>query len=84
VIAYVPNLDNTGHILLIEGVNMAGTQAAGEFVLRPKQIQTLIEKAIDSQGRLQTFEILLKTTSIAANASDVQVLSERIHAKPGP
>jgi hypothetical protein len=84
VIAYVPNLDNTGHILLIEGVNMAGTQAAGEFVLRPKQMQTLIEKAIDSQGRLQTFEILLKTSSIAANASGVQVLSERIHAKPGP
>jgi hypothetical protein len=84
VIAYVPNLDNTGHVLLIEGVNMAGTQAAGEFALRPENMQTLIDKAMDSHGKLQAFEVLLKTTSIAANASGVQVLSERVHATANP
>ena len=84
IIAYVPNLENTGHILLIEGVNMAGTQAAGEFFLRPEQMQPLIEKAVDSHGRLQAFEILLKTTNIAANASGAQVLSERVHTIVAP
>lgn len=84
IIAYVPNLENTGHVLLIEGVNMAGTEAAGEFLLRPEQMQPLIEKAIDSHGRLQAFEILLKTTNIAANASGAQVLSERVHATAAP
>jgi hypothetical protein len=84
VIAYVPNLENTGHVLLIEGVNMAGTQAAGEFLLSPEQMQPQIERALDSRGRLQAFEILLKTTNIAANASSAQVLSERVHTAVTP
>jgi hypothetical protein len=84
VIAYVPNLENTGHVLLIEGVNMAGTQAAGEFLLRPEQMQPMLDRAVDSHGRLQAFEILLKTTNIAANASGAQVLSERVHTSVAP
>lgn len=84
IIAYIPNLENTGHVLLIEGLNMAGTQAAGEFLLRPEKMQPLIERAVDSRGRLQAFEILLKTTNIAANASGAQVLSERVHTTVAP
>ncbi len=84
LIAYVPNLENTGHILLIEGVNMAGTEAAGEFLLRPEQMQPILDRAVDAHGRLQPFEILLKTTSIAANASGAEVLSERVHPVASP
>jgi hypothetical protein len=84
VIAFVPNLDNTGHVLLIEGVNMAGTQAAGEFLLRPEQMRPLLDRALDAHGHLQPFEILLKTTSIAANPSSAQVLSERVHPTAAP
>jgi hypothetical protein len=80
VIAYVPNLENTGHVLLIEGVNMAGTQAAGDFLLSPEQMQPMLERALDARGNLQSFEILLETTSIGAAASRSRVLSERVHA----
>jgi hypothetical protein len=79
LIAYVSNLENTGHVLLIEGVNMAGTQAAGDFLFSPEQMQPMLERALDAQGNLQPFEILLETTSIGAAASRSRVLSERVH-----
>jgi hypothetical protein len=79
VIAYVPNLENTGHVLLIEGVNMAGTQAAGDFLFSPEQMQPMLERALDARGNLQPFEILLETSSIGAAASRSKVLSERVH-----
>jgi hypothetical protein len=78
VIAYVPNLDRTGHVLLIEGINMAGTQAAGSFLLSPTAMQPVLELAIGPNGAIRPFEILIETGNIAANASSARVLSERI------
>ena len=78
VIAYVPNLAGTGHVLLIEGVNMAGTQAAGEFLLNPAQMQPALERAKGPNGVIRPFEILIATDNIAANASQPHVLSERV------
>ena len=80
LIAYVPNLENTGHVLLIEGVNMAGTQAAGDFLFSPEEMQPMLDRARDPQGNLQPFEILLETTSIGSAASRSRVLSERVHS----
>jgi hypothetical protein len=79
LIAYVPNLENNGHVLLIEGVNMAGTQAAGDFLFSPEQMQPMLDRARDSQGNLEPFEILLETSSIGSAASRSRVLSERVH-----
>jgi hypothetical protein len=78
VIAYVPNLDGTGHVLLIEGINMAGTQAAGSFLLSPTAMQPVLEHASSPSGAIRPFEILIETGNIAANASSPRVLSERI------
>jgi hypothetical protein len=78
VIAYVPNLDGTGHVLLIEGINMAGTQAAGSFLLSPTAMQSVLEHASSPSGAIRPFEILIETGNIAANASSPRVLSERI------
>jgi len=78
VIAYVPNLDGTGHALLIEGVNMAGTQAAGELLLDPARMQPVLDHARGANGVIRPFEILIATDNIAANASQPRVLSERV------
>ncbi len=78
VVAYVPNLDGTGHALLIEGVNMAGTQAAGELLLNPARMQPVLERAKGANGVIRPFEILITTDNIAANASQPRVLSERV------
>ena len=77
VAAYVPNLDGTGHVLLIEGINMAGTQAAGTFLLNPSLMQPVLNRAMSSEGTIRSFEVLFETSSVAANASRTKILSMR-------
>jgi hypothetical protein len=77
-ITYLPNLDGTGHVLLIGGLNMAGTQAAGAFALNPALMQSTLDHARGPKGNIRPFEILIETSTVAANASRTHVLSERI------
>jgi len=78
LIAYVPNLSGTGHVLIIEGVNMAGTQAAGAWLLNPDEMAPLLERAMSPGGVIRPFEILIETRNIAANASRPSVISVRM------
>jgi hypothetical protein len=77
-IAYLPNLDGSGHVLMIGGLNMAGTQAAGDFLLSPTLMQSTLEHARTPKGAIRPFEILIQASTIAANASRTRVISERI------
>jgi hypothetical protein len=43
----------------------------------------MLERALDAQGNLQPFEVLLETSSIGAAASRSRVLSERVHPLGG-
>jgi len=80
IIAFVPNLSGTGHILIAGGLNMAGTQAAGDFLLNASLMNPVLERASRPDGTLRPFEILVTTDNIAANASRPHVVSERIGA----
>jgi hypothetical protein len=77
LIAYVPNLGGTGHVLIIEGVNMAGTQAAGAWLCNPDQMGPLLKRAMSPNGVIRPFEILIETRNIAANASRPSFVSMR-------
>ncbi len=77
-IAYLSNLDGSGHILLVGGLNMAGTQAAGEFVLNPALMRPILDHAKGPSGNIRPFEILIATSNVAANASSPHVVSERV------
>lgn len=77
-IAYLPNLDGTGHVLLIGGLNMAGTQAAGDFVLNAALMRPVLDHARAPNGSIRPFEILIETGNVAANASSPHIVSERI------
>jgi len=77
-IAYLSNLDGSGHVLLIGGLNMAGTQAAGEFVLNPALMRSTLDHARAPNGSIRSFEILIATSNVAANASSPHVVSERV------
>jgi len=79
VVAFLPNLSNTGYVLIVEGINMAGTQAAGDFLLNAESMRPVLQRAIAPNGTIRSFELLLSTSDIAANASRTQILSERIH-----
>jgi hypothetical protein len=80
LIAYVPNLTSTGHVLIVGGLNTAGTQAATTFLLTPSLMMPTLQRARATHGGLQSFELLIGAGNVAANASAPQVVLERIGA----
>jgi hypothetical protein len=77
VIAVTPNLDGTGHVLLIEGINMAGTEAAADYLFSDAS-SALLDQIFDSKGNMLPFEVLLETSNIGANAPRPRIISQRI------
>lgn len=75
----VPNLGGNGHILLIQGLDVAGTQAAAEMLFRGDAIAPILRKAASPDGNLRSFEIVIESASIAANAANAQVIASRIY-----
>jgi hypothetical protein len=77
-ISWLPNLDGTGHVLLIAGIDMGGTQAAGSFVLNSSSMKPILDRATSSDGSIRSFEILVESNSIAANVSPPRAVAQRI------
>jgi hypothetical protein len=77
-VALVSNLSSTGYILILEGLNMEGTEAAGEFVANTKGLTTLLH-ALGHQagGPVQPFEALLDLTSVPGGFADTKVIAYR-------
>jgi hypothetical protein len=79
LIQFLPNLGGTGHVLLLQGLDVAGTQAAAEALLHPEVIAPVMKKAIRPNGQLRSFEVLLHATSIDSNAAGTQIVASRIY-----
>jgi hypothetical protein len=77
VIAVTSNLEGTGHVLLIEGINMAGTEAAADYLFSDAS-ESLLRQIFDAKGNMLPFEVLLETSNIGANAPRPQIISQRI------
>jgi hypothetical protein len=78
IIAYLPNLTNTGHVLIVAGLNTAGTQAAASFLMDPSLMAPTLRRAASKQGELQPFELLVGAGNVATNASTPHLVTERI------
>ncbi len=78
LIAYLPNLNSTGHVLIVAGLNTAGTQAAEAFLLTPSLMDPTLQRARLPGGGFQPFELLIGAGAVAANASAPQIVLERI------
>jgi hypothetical protein len=57
---------------------MAGTEAAGAFVLNPSLMRPILTRATTPGGAIRSFEILIESDNVAANASRPQAVVERI------
>ena len=79
VIMFLPNLAGTGHMLVIQGLDVAGTQAAAETLFRGDAIAPVLKKALLPGGRLRSFEVLLQSTSIQSNAANTKIIASRIY-----
>jgi hypothetical protein len=74
-----PNLSGTGNMLLIEGLDIAGTQAAAELLFSQGGMATVVERAVRRDGSLRPFEVLVRATSIQSNAAGTEIVASRIH-----
>lgn len=79
LISFLPSLSGDGHVLLVQGLDVAGTQAAGEALLRPELIEPILKSATRPDGTLRNFEILLRASSIESSATGTSVISTRIY-----
>jgi hypothetical protein len=62
VIAYLPNPDRNGVVLLIDGTNAEATEAAGDFLLSEDQLSAF--KRMLHVTELPYFQVLLKVSSV--------------------
>lgn len=76
-IDYLPSLDGTGHVLIVQGLNMAATQAAADILFDPKAMQSVLARAALPDGSLRSFELLITTRSIDANAPGARIVATR-------
>jgi hypothetical protein len=81
VVALVPNLNNSGWILIVEGLTMAGTQAATDVLFNREEMRSVLEKATASNGKLQPFELLIETRSFGSNSPQANIIASRIYSK---
>jgi hypothetical protein len=79
LISCLPNLEGSGRLLVLQGLDVAGTQAAGEALFHPAAIASILKRATRPDGTLGYFEILLRATSIESNSTGTQVIGSRIY-----
>ena len=85
-VALVPNLSNTGHVLILSGIGMEASEAAGEFIAGPELQKVLLSILPKSAGQFQLryFELLLRIRAVAGAARSSQVVTSRIFNSPLP
>jgi hypothetical protein len=79
VLALIRNPGQSGHVLLLAGTSMEGTEAAGELAFDSERLSGILSKAgINPSARPpQPFEILLRLTSMAGAASSSEIVLAR-------
>jgi hypothetical protein len=77
LVSFLPSSDHAGHALLIQGQNMAGTQAGADFLFDPRAMWPILHKARLEDGALGCFEVLLEATAVGANAPEPRAVVER-------
>jgi hypothetical protein len=81
VIGFAPTLDNTGSVLLVEGLTMAGTQAAVDTLFNGSMMRPLLDRFSDADGSINPFEILLETRSFGSDSPQASVVATRVYKK---
>lgn len=76
-IAYLPNPDHNGIVLLIAGTDAEATEAAGDFLLSENQLSSFKKKLHVS--KLPYFEVLLKVSSVPGTPLTATIEAYRIY-----
>ena len=82
VIAFLPNLSKKGHVLLVEGLDAAGTKAAVDLLFEDTDtMRAFLAQTIRTDGSIRSFEVLVEATSFGydSRAADDRILAKRIY-----
>ena len=77
-IALLPNLGNNGSVLLLAGISMVDTEAAGELLTRKdywKDLSRIVGPEVVRNGY---FEILVRTRAVAGAAGESKIVTWRV------
>ncbi len=80
LVAYRPNLTRTGHVLIVEGETMAGTQTASEFLLDDNHLLPFLKSIQKKDGTIPHFEVLIRSSSLAGESSQIDRVAYRVEA----
>ncbi|MBN9658551.1 MAG: hypothetical protein J0H49_10260 [Acidobacteria bacterium] len=79
VIAFVPNLQHTGEVLLLAGTGMSGTEAAVGAVVSAEGFARLVATLpAAGPGRVPHFEALIRSHAVGGAAQTFEVLAARL------
>lgn len=78
LVAYRPNLTRTGHVLIVEGETMAGTQTASEFLLDDTHLLPFLKSIQKKDGTIPHFEVLIRSSSVAGESAQIDRVAYRI------
>lgn len=79
VVAFVPNLQNTGEVLLLAGTGMSGTEAAIDAVVSRSGFERLLAALpASAPGRVPHFEALIRSHAVGGAAQTFEVLAARL------
>ncbi len=81
LIGLVPNLNNTGWILLVEGQTMAGTQAAADTLFNRDVMGPVLSQVGNADGSLSPFELLIETRSFGSDSPQASIVATRVYKK---
>jgi hypothetical protein len=77
LISFLPEPAGSGHALLLQGQGMAGTQAAGDFLSDPHEMEPILKKAQIAGGSIGPFEVLIEARTVGNNEVQSRVVLER-------
>jgi hypothetical protein len=79
-IALVPNLTDTGRVLLIAGDSMESTEAAANFCLDTKSSEALLSAlGVSDKGAIPPFEAVVKTYQASGTGLKAELVTVRSH-----
>jgi hypothetical protein len=78
IVAFTPNLSDSGNALLVEGTSMAGTEAAWDFVSDDAELLPFLKKIQRPDGSLPHFELVLGTQNMSSSAVHSSLLAWRL------
>lgn len=78
LVAFLPNLEKTGNVLMISGLGMQGTLAGGELVTDPELFQRVVNLfGLKPGGSLPYFEAVLKSEMMGSTVHGFKIVAWR-------